>query len=76
MSTMVADLEAPGGDEEDERAQNEMAALDVAEEAEGSEAPEQSAPSAAAPVVDKESVLFWTGPWEDAVVSDATGGKR
>ena len=29
-----------------------------------------------APVVDKEPVLFWTGPWEDAVVSDATGGKR
>ena len=46
MSTMVADVEAGGGDE-DERAENEMAALDVAEEAEESEAPEQSAPSAA-----------------------------
>ena len=47
MSTFVADLvEALGGDE-DARAENEMAALDVEEEAEESEASNQSAPSAA-----------------------------
>ena len=46
MSTMVFDAEAGEGDE-DERAENEMAALDVEEEAEESEASNQSAPSAA-----------------------------
>ena len=46
MSTFVADLEAPGVDE-DARAEDEMAALDDAEEAEESEGPEQSAPTAA-----------------------------
>ena len=46
MSTMVFDAEAGEGDE-DERAENEMAAFDVEEEAEESEASNQSAPSAA-----------------------------
>ena len=46
MSTMFADVESGSGDEE-ERAQQEITALDDAEGAEQSEAPEQSAPSPA-----------------------------